>query len=94
MLTFAVVKQLDIVKHIAAGFVSCRVNPALDPLPSEQLKETLGDSVFVTVATSAHTATQVVDLQKVLPFTTGKLTAPIRMHQYRLLGLAPPDCHQ
>ena len=89
-----VVKHLDIIKHIAAGFVSCRVNPALDPLPFEQLKEALGDSVVVTVATSTHAATQVVGLQKVLPFTTGKLAALIRMHQYRLLGLAPPDGHQ
>jgi len=42
---------------------------------------------------SAHTATQVVGLQKVLPFTTCKLAALIRMHHYRLLGLAPPDGH-
>ncbi len=35
-----------------------------------------------------------VGLQKVLPFTTGKLAALIRMHQYRLLGFAPPDGHQ
>ena len=58
-----VVKHLDIIKHIAAGFVSCRVNPALDPLPFEQLEETLGDSIVVTVATSAHAATQVVGLR-------------------------------
>lgn len=89
-----VVKPLDIIKHIAAGFVSCRVNPALDPLPFEQLKEALGDSVVVTVAPSAHAATQVVGLQKVLPFTAGKLATLIRVHQYRLLGLAPPDGHQ
>lgn len=90
----SIVKHLDIIKHIAAGFVSCRVNPALDPLPFEQLKEALGDRVVVTVTPSAHAATQVVGLQKVLPFTTGKLAALIRMHQYRLLGLAPPDGHQ
>ena len=82
-----VVKHLDIIKYVAAGFVSCRVNPALDPLPFEQLEEALGDSIVVTVATSAHAATQVVGLQKVLPFATGKLAALIRMHQYRLLGL-------
>ncbi|KTA87066.1 hypothetical protein UC37_22160, partial [Aeromonas salmonicida subsp. salmonicida] len=65
-----VVKHFDIIKYVAAGFVSCRVNPALDPLPFEQLKEALGDSIVVAVTTSAHTATQVVGLQKVLPFTT------------------------
>lgn len=89
-----IVKHLDIIKYVAVGFVSCRVNPTLNPLPFEQLKEALGDSVVVTVATSAHTATQVVSLQKVLPFPTGKLAALIRMHQYRLLGLAPSDGHQ
>ncbi len=89
-----VVKHLDIIKHITAGFVSCRINPVLDPLPFEQLEETLDDSVVVTVATSTQAATQVVGLQKVLSFTTGKLAALIRMHQYRLLGLAPPYGHQ
>lgn len=58
----SIVKHLDIIKHIAAGFVSCRVNPALDPLPFEQLKEALGDRVVVTVTPSAHAATQVVHI--------------------------------
>lgn len=75
------VKHLDIIKYVAVGFVSCRVNPVLDPHPFEQLKEALGDSVVVTVTTPAHTATQVVGFQKVLPFvTTVQVAALIRMH--------------
>ena len=50
----SIVKHLDIIKHIAAGFVSCRVNPALDPLPFEPLEEALGDSIVVAIAPPAH----------------------------------------
>ena len=67
-----VVKHLDIIKHIAAGFVSCRVNPALDPLPFEQLKEALGDRVVVTVSPAAHAANDAMGFEECLPVEIGR----------------------
>jgi hypothetical protein len=88
--TLGVVEHLDVIENISPGAFAGWVNLAANPLALEQLEETLGHSVVMAVDPTAHAAYQIVVPQESLPVMTCELTALIRLHQYRVLGLPAP----
>ena len=94
MFAFAVVKQLDIVKDIAPGFIPCHVSFHFDPLSLEQLKKTLCDRVVMTIASTAHASFQTVGFQEVLPIMAAVLAALIGVNQHWPTRFASPHGHQ
>lgn len=85
-----VVEHLDVVEDICSGLIAGRVDLAADSLSLEKLKEALGHSVVMAIATTAHAGDQVVVAQEVLPGVSGELTALIRMNDDIALGLPTP----
>ena len=82
MLAFWIVKKFDILKHILASLHAVPIDLSVDPLPFEELKETLCHSDVMTVSATAHAGIQVVRLKELLPLMTCILTALIRMDNY------------
>src|SRR5574344_1967060 len=94
MFAFAVVKQLDIVKDIAPGFIPGHVSFLFDPLSLEQLKKTLRARVVMTIASTAHASFQTVGFQEVLPIMAAVLAALIGVNQHWPTWFASPHGHQ
>ena len=89
-----IVEHLNVFEHVLSGIVPSGVGFPSDPLTFQQLEETLGDSVVMTIAATAHAGVQIVLLKEHLPLTTGELAALIRMDRDRVLRLSPPYRHQ
>ena len=82
MLAFWVVEKFDIIKHILASLDAVPIGLSTDPLPFEELKETLRHSIVMTVSATAHAGFQIVHLEELLPLMAGILAALIRMDDY------------
>ena len=94
MALLRVVEEFDVIKDVSPGCLLNGVNLAANPLPFEELEETLGDGVVVTIAAPAHAGNQLVRLQEELPFMTGELTALVGMNDHGRFGLPTPERHQ
>lgn len=88
-----VVEHLDVVEDVGLCFLTSHLNPALDALAFEELKEALGDRVVVAVAAPAHAAGQVMCFQEILPVVPSELRALIRVHQQPRRRLTSPYGH-
>lgn len=94
MAALRVVEHLDVIEDIPARCFPVAIGLSPDALPLEQLEETLGHCVIVTVSAPAHAGNQVVGLQERLPVVTAELAALVRMNDDRLLRLPAPHRHQ
>ena len=94
MPTLSIVKHLDVIEDILLCFIPGAVCLAPDSLSFQELKETFGYGVVMTIPASAHALLQVVLVQEVAPVLATELAALIGMHHHRVLGLPTPDGHQ
>ena len=70
-------EQLDGVEGIGTCVIPGRVDLAIHSLPLEQLEETLGHGVVVTVFATTLAAGNLVIVQESLPLVAGELAAVI-----------------
>lgn len=73
MPTFGVIKHLDVIEHITAGFFAGAVGFSSDAFPLQQLEKAFRNRVVVAVTASTHAADQVVGLEEALPVRTAEL---------------------
>ena len=68
-----VIKHLNVVEHVLPCGIARYVCSPPDPLPFQELEETLCDGVVMAVFTSAHTSIQIVFAEERLPLLAGVL---------------------
>lgn len=64
MTTLGVVEHPDVVQHSSSSFVTCEVDPALDPLSLKQLEKSASDRVVAAVATPVRATDDAISLQE------------------------------
>jgi hypothetical protein len=60
MATFSIVEHLYVFEQIGFGFVSCPVANPVYAFSLESTKETLHDSIVITIASAAHAAVNAI----------------------------------
>ena len=73
MLSHGVIEHLDVIEHILASLGAGFVCSPSDPFALEQVKEALGDRIFMAVSAPAHRVLEIVSLEERGPFAGGKL---------------------
>jgi hypothetical protein len=74
-----VIKHLDVIDHIIAGFLSDLVIPMRRPLPLQRAKESLRHCIVQAISLTAHTTHDTLIAQHIPICMTRKLRATIRM---------------
>ena len=70
-----IVKHLDVIEDILLCFIPGAVCLSPDSLSFQELKETFGYGVVMTIPASAHALLQVVLVQEVAPVVATELAA-------------------
>ena len=94
MFALRVVKELDVVEHVLAGFFAGFVFLAADALALKQVEETLDDGIVPAVRSAAHAGSEVVLFKKLAPLLAGELQALTRVHMVLGLWFTTPDGHE
>ena len=82
MLSFWIVEEFYIIKHVLASLLAGRVRLSPDALPLQELEKAFRNGVVITVSPAAHAGFQIIGLQKFLPPIACKLTTLVRMNDY------------
>ena len=82
MLSFWIIEELDVIKHILPSQLAGGIGSPPDPFLFEKLEKALSNSIIITVTPPAHTGFQIVGLKELLPLIAGKLAALVRVNDY------------
>ena len=82
MLTFWVIEKLDVIEDVCTSLLTGCIGFTPYAFSFEELEETLGHGVIITITPSAHAGFQIVCLEETLPLITGELASLIRMNNH------------
>jgi hypothetical protein len=87
MLTPSILEDLDVLEDVTADLVPTRINFPFGSLTLQELKEVLGNGIVMAIASAAHAALQIIQLEKRLLLVASMLARLIGVDDNLALGL-------